>query len=160
MDQEPSLTKVFISYSHQDIAYRKALLPALQAVRSVGPYLWYDEREIDFGNKFHDEIQQALAATKIGVLLLSNHFLTSKYICEHQLPFLLQQAEQKCIRLAILYVTDVADGALEIDVEVDGQSRPVNLKAYHSFNTPKSPLEKLPEGEDNSLYVKLADWLR
>jgi hypothetical protein len=57
MDLSPSQTRVFISYSHKDIAYWAALLPALQSVRSVVPHLWYDEREIDYGNKFHDDIQ-------------------------------------------------------------------------------------------------------
>lgn len=102
MDQNPPPTKVFISYSHLDLAYRKALLPALKAVRSVGPYLWYDERGIDYGDLFHDNIQQALRATKIGTLLLSHHFFASEYIQKHELPFLLQQAELKRVRLAIV----------------------------------------------------------
>jgi len=37
----------FISDNHKDIVYREALLPALQTIRSVISYLWYDTREID-----------------------------------------------------------------------------------------------------------------
>lgn len=86
--------------------------------------------------------------------------MVSNYIRNYELPFLLQPAELKHIRLAILYVTAVADSALKIPVDVDGQTRTVDLKQYHAFNSPGLPLEKLVKGEHNTLYTKLADWLR
>jgi hypothetical protein len=67
------------------------------------------------------------------MLLMSHHFFASEYIQKHELPFLLQQAEIECVRLAILYVTDVADGALGIPVDVNGQLRLVNLQQYQTL---------------------------
>ena len=160
MAQPPSQTVVFISYSRKDIAYREALLPALRAVRSVGPHLWYDEDKIDVGEKFHPEVQEALKAAKIGILLLSHHFFDSEYIRQHELPFLVQQAELRQMKLALLYLTAVADGALEIAIEVDGQPHVVNLKHYLALNGPDAPLELLSPGEQNRHYAELADWVR
>jgi hypothetical protein len=121
---------IFISYSHKDITHRSALLPALQSVLIDISHFWYDEREIDYGDKFYDDIQQAFDAIKIGMILLNHYFFASEYIQKHELPFLLQQAEIKRVRLAILYVTDAADGALEIPVDVNGQSCQVNMQQY------------------------------
>ena len=86
--------KVFISYSHAERSYLEALLPVLQAVPSIDEVLWFDEQGIDIGDEFHANIQQALAESGVGILLLSNRFLTSHYITQHELPYLLQQAEQ------------------------------------------------------------------
>jgi hypothetical protein len=72
--------KVFISYSRAEKKYLDELLPVLQAVRSIGDVLWFDEGEIDIGDKFHDKIQDALAESGVAILLLSNRFLTSPYI--------------------------------------------------------------------------------
>ena len=72
----------------------------------------------------------------------------------------MQQAELKHIKLAILYVTDLAASALEIPVDVNGEPRIIDLTAYLAFNTPKTSLETLTKGEASTLYAKLADWLR
>ena len=101
-------------------AYREALRPVLQAVPSIGGVLWFDERDIDIGDEFHPKIQQALAESRVGILLLSNRFLTSEYITQHELPYLLQQAEQRTLRLGCLYVT-TPDAAFEVRMVVDGQ---------------------------------------
>lgn len=160
MDQEPSQTKVFISYSRKNTQYLEELLPALRSVRSVGDHLWYDTGEVDFGEKFHDKIQEALRATKVGILLLSHHFFDSKYIRQHELPFLVQQAECRGIRLAILYVSAVAKGALKHTVDVEGEARTITLADYISFNNPDKPLEKCSRANRNAIYATLSDWLR
>jgi len=78
--------KVFISYSRAEKKYLDEVLPVLQAVRSIGDVLWFDEGAIDIGDKFHDKIQDALAESGVAILLLSNRFLTSPYITQYELP--------------------------------------------------------------------------
>lgn len=70
--------KVFVSYSHKDRSYRNELVPALEAVAAIRDRVWFDQKFIDIGDQFHPEIQQALTEAKIGILLVSNHFLTSQ----------------------------------------------------------------------------------
>ncbi|MBK8185571.1 MAG: toll/interleukin-1 receptor domain-containing protein [Candidatus Competibacteraceae bacterium] len=70
-----------------------------------GTGVWFDQKFIDIGDRFHPEIQRALAESKVGILLVSSHFLTSDYITRHELPFLLRQAERGALKLGILHVS-------------------------------------------------------
>ena len=76
-------TKVFVSYSHADKDVRDEVLRSLRAVPRINKVLWWDGEEIAIGNKFHAKIQQGLAESRSGILLLSNHSFTSDYIRLH-----------------------------------------------------------------------------
>ncbi len=77
--------KVFVSYSHTDKSFLDELLPVLQAVPRIASNLWLDEQKIAIGDRFHPESEQALAESSIGILQLSNRFLTSEYIRQYEL---------------------------------------------------------------------------
>jgi TIR domain len=151
--------KVFISYNRAEKQYLDELLPVLRAARGIADVLWFDEQEIDIGDKFHGHIQQALAETGVGILLVSNRFFTSDYIKRHELPYLVQQAEQSMLKLGCLYVTSISDTAFEVTIEIDGQQRTVNLKDYLGAHRPDKPLNRLSEGERDEIYAKLANWV-
>jgi hypothetical protein len=149
---------IFISFSHKDKSYRDELVPALEAVAAIRDRVWFDQKFVDIGDRFHPEIQRALAGSKVGILLVSNHFLTSDYITRHELPFLLRQAERGALKLGILHVSTVAKAALAIPVEIDGQPRTVNLADTIGVNGPAEPLDRMTPGERNALYARAADW--
>ena len=116
-----------------------------------------DEQKIDIGDRFHPEIEQALAESSIGILLLSNRFFTSEYIRQYELPYLLQQAEQKKLRLASLYVTAISNDAFRVTLQVDGQQRTVDLQAYLGAHNPREPLNTLDQGQRDAIYARLAE---
>lgn len=149
---------IFISFSHKDKPYRDELAPALEAVATLRDRVWFDQKFIGIGDQFHPAIQQALAESRIGILLVSHHFLTSNYITQHELPFLLRQAERGALKLGILYVSTVAKAALAIPVEIDGHRRTVNLADTIGVNSPDQPLDRMSPGERNALYAHAADW--
>jgi hypothetical protein len=151
--------KVFVSYNHSDRTFRDELLPVLEAVPSIGKgkVLWFDEQDIDIGDKFHRKIQQALAESSVGILLLSNRFFTSNYITRHELPYLLQHAKQGALRLAPLYVTTIPDDAFKVIIEVDGQQQPNDLKDYLGAHSPNEPLNTLDQGQRDKIYARLAN---
>ena len=151
-------SNIFISFSHKDKSYRDELVPALEAVAAIRDRVWFDQKFVDIGDRFHPEIQRALAESKVGILLVSSHFLTSEYIKTHELPFLLRQAERGALKLGILYVSTVAKAALAIPVEIDGQSHTVNLADTLGVNSPTEPLDRMSPGERNALYARAADW--
>ena len=76
----------FVSYAHADWRTADDFLQRLK--RQLAPSrrydytLWHDTT-IDVGQPWHDEIQQALAACKIGLLLMSPAFLDSDYIVQY-----------------------------------------------------------------------------
>lgn len=149
---------IFISFSHKNSTYLTELVSALEAVAAIRDKVWYDRKRIDIGDQFHPEIQQALAESQLAILLVSNDFLTSPYITQYELPFLLRQAECKTLKLGILHVGTVAKAALTISVEIDGQPRVVNLADTLGINSPAEPLDKMSPGDRNVLYARAADW--
>ncbi len=141
---------VFISYSHKNKQYLDELLPFLQSVPGIADVVWFDTQKITIGDKFHDEIQQALRESRVAILLLSEHFLTSKYIAQHELPFLIKEADKRDLELGCLYLTKIPEATLTQIPE---------LKSRIGANSPDNPLDKLPEGERKTIYAKLADWV-
>jgi hypothetical protein len=134
-------TKVFVSYSHAEIdkGFRDDVLRSLRAVPRINNVLWWDEEEIAIGEKFHPKIQQGLTESRLGILLLSNYSLTSDYILQHELPYLIEHAEAGDLKLGCLYLTAMADKAFMREIESNGQKRTINLKDYLGCPCPEHP---------------------
>src|SRR5215471_8582008 len=88
---------IFVSYSHRDVEWLDRLriflkpFPWGQSYKNGGR-LWADPY-IQTGERWHREIGDGLARTRIAVLLVSANFLASDYIRTDELPPLLQAAE-------------------------------------------------------------------
>ena len=79
----------FVSYARDDHDtanhFLKRLRQQLAPSKRYEYVLWYD-RDILVGERWHDEIQQALEACQMGLLLMSPSFLESDYIARYELP--------------------------------------------------------------------------
>ncbi len=152
---------IFISYSHQDQdqQYQAELGAALAAVPSIRDRVWVDHKKLDYGDKFHPEIQQALARARVALLLISNHFLTSEYITQHELPYLLEQADRGALKLGMLYVSRIPEAAQSVELEWDGRKWTVDLAKTLWINKDK-PLDSIEnDGERKVIYAHAADWV-
>ena len=91
---------IFISYSHQDEAWNKRLLPHLRALETagVGMQVWHDRR-IDGGDKWYPEIQDAMANAAAAILLISSDFLASPFCVFEEVPALLKRQEETSMLL-------------------------------------------------------------
>ena len=152
-------TKVFISYSRVEKDVRDEVLRSLRAVPRINNVLWWDEEEIAISDKFHPKIQQGLAESRIGILLLSTHSLTSNYILRHELPYLIEHAEAGDLKLGCLYLTAIPEAAFMREIESNGQKRIINLKEYVGAHAPNTPLDRLDKGARAQVYKDLADWV-
>jgi tetratricopeptide (TPR) repeat protein len=95
----PDRPTVFISYSHEDKRRLKELRTMLAPL--VGNEVidvWWDG-EIRPSQAWREEIDRALAATRIGVLLVSPSFLASDFIAQKELPYLVEAARQRKVTL-------------------------------------------------------------
>src|SRR5947208_1063065 len=84
--------KIFISYSHNNADEKDDLLTQLKAacIDEDSFDLW-DDRRIEPGALFKVEIKAALHQSGIAILLISDDFLTSKFITEVEVPTALER---------------------------------------------------------------------
>ena len=92
---KPNGNKIFVSYSHRDKHYLDRLMVHLKPLKSQGLVdPWVDTRLLA-GDKWKEQIEQALNEARAAILLISADFLASDFIIENELPPLLHAAEEK-----------------------------------------------------------------
>jgi hypothetical protein len=137
--------KIFISYSHKDCKWLERLRVHLRPIEREGKIECWDDKRIQPGEMWKDEIRKAVASSKIAVLLVSADFLASDFIANNELPPLLAAAK--------------AGGSTILPVII-GPCRfekDINLSKFQAVNPPSQPLINLNEGDQEAVFVKLAD---
>lgn len=137
-------SKVFISYSHKDAEWLQLLRTHLKPVeRMHGIEIW-DDRKIEPGMVWKDEIGRALAGAKVAVLLVSADFLNSEFIDREELPPLLEAAHREGVRILPVLVRP----SMFADIEA--------LQRYQAVNPPEQALSKLAEADRDEQLVNIA----
>lgn len=99
------MPQIFISYSHQDEKWKDWLKSHLSVLEKQGKLSIWDDRQIQIGDDWLPEIQNALNDAHIAILLISRHFLTSDFILGEEIPKLLQRRKTDGLRLYPLIVS-------------------------------------------------------
>jgi len=85
--------RVFISYSHKDETWKNLLVKHLEVLNEHLD-VWEDRR-IQVGGNWYDEIKGAINNADAAVLLISADFLTSRFILEEEVPKLFKRREKE-----------------------------------------------------------------
>lgn len=135
---------VFVSYSHRDRAYLNRLMVHLKPLQKQGLIEPWVDTSLQAGEKWKEEIDEALQRARVAVLLVSADFLASDFIIENELPPLLQAARAK--------------GTLIIPVIVKPCrfTRDINLREFQAINPPDEPLSQADENERELVYDTIA----
>ena len=98
--------KVFISYSHEDVKWKKRLCKHLKTSNVEGPFTVWSDDELKLGDKYHKEIQQQIELADIAILLVSVDFLSSDYVSKYELPPLEKRFYAETIRIIPVVIGD------------------------------------------------------
>ena len=126
---------IFVSYSHQDEEWKNRLCQMLAPFLRDGDLelqLWVDEGNISPGDRWHEEIQNALKVAGVAVVLVSASFLSSEYVMKYELPEIISAAADGKLRLFWVYVSYAAYDGTELDP----------FQAAHDVSRPLYALER------------------
>jgi hypothetical protein len=88
----PTPCKYFVSYAHKDQEHVDQLLALLKTQLKIvknGQFSGWDDRKIVLGNRWKDEISEAMKESDFGILMLSPNFFASDFIVEDELTHFL-----------------------------------------------------------------------
>jgi hypothetical protein len=85
---------VFISYSSADEREKEALLAHLGGLQQAGLIKTWSDDQISAGADWQKAIQQAIAQTRVAILLITANFLSSEFIMEREIPTLISRQQK------------------------------------------------------------------
>ncbi len=95
---------IFISYSHKDEIWKDRLVTHLKALHEQGRIDLWDDRRISAGDDWYEEIQSAIAAASIAILMISPDFLASNFIQNEEVPRFLERNAKEGLRIIPIIV--------------------------------------------------------
>ncbi|SHN47430.1 TIR domain-containing protein [Cryptosporangium aurantiacum] len=140
--------QVFVSYSHADHAWLERLERHLRPLtRDQSLDLWSDRR-LRAGDRWRDEIADALDRARAAILLVSSDFLASDFISEIELPALLRAAESGGCRIIPIVVSPCMFEHLP------------DLAQFQAVNSADRPLTAMSAHEQDETLLRTALALR
>jgi len=94
-----TMPTVFISYSHKDEDWKDRLVTHLGVMQQEAILDLWDDRRIGAGENWYQEIQVAMDAASVAVLMVSANFLTSNFILREEVPRLLKRRKEDGMRI-------------------------------------------------------------
>lgn len=99
---------VFISYSHKDEAWKDRLVTHLGVLSAQGLINLWQDRLIGAGEDWRKNIEDAMSAASIAVLLITANSLTSDFILNEEVPPLIQRHAREGVRIYPIIVEPCA----------------------------------------------------
>jgi hypothetical protein len=143
---EPLRSKVFISYSHKDKRFLERLLVHLKPLELSGLTEVWSDRRIASGQKWREEIRQAIATARVAILLVSIDFLTSDFITRNELPPLLRDAKKDRVLIVPVIIQPCQTRF----------TRTTSLAEFQAENDPAHPLSALKAHQREAFWDQLA----
>jgi TIR domain-containing protein len=142
---DPDRPQVFISYSHHDKEWLDRLRVHLRPLEREALLEVWDDTKIAAGKRWREEIQKAIEAASVAVILVSPDFLASDFIAGEELPPLLEAAERRGTTLLLLLVAPCWFEKAKF------------LSPLQAVNAPKRTLLQMDRAEQEATFVTLAE---
>jgi hypothetical protein len=139
--------RAFISYSRKDKKYLDELHSHMAFHVREGMVSSWDDRSIVPGDRWKDEIIQAVNSTKVAVFLVSADFLASKFIAKNELFPLLKAAEEE----GVVVLSVILGSCVFKDTP---------LAAFQAINEPSNPLNRMSLGKRDAIWSEVAEFIK
>ncbi len=96
--------RIFIVYSHKDEAFKDELIVMLAGLQRQGIIDIWQDRRIEAGNEWYEEIQKAIIDCDIAFLLISPDFIASPFIQDKELTRLFERRIKEGLRVIPIIV--------------------------------------------------------
>lgn len=138
-------TKVFVSYSHKDTQWMERLKVHLTPLEREGMLDFWIDTDIEPGQQWYDEIEEAIAEAKVAVLLISPDFLASDFIATEEIPRVLAAADKEGLKVIPIFLAPSNVGSFK------------RISRFQGVNDPQHTLISLPAAEQDEMLVKASD---
>ena len=136
--------RIFLGYSHEDTEWVERLHQMLKPFLRAGELeLWVDAGSIQPGERWHQEIRDALRTAGVAVVLVSAPFLASDYVMEYELPEIIAAAADGQMRLLWVYVSHAGYEVTE-------------LQSFQAAHAVPPPLSALARHEQDAVLLDIA----
>jgi hypothetical protein len=100
-EEKPAMKplKIFISYAHKDEAFKDELVTMLASLQRRGVIDAWQDRRIEPGDEWYQAIEDGMSECDLALLLVSQHFLASRFIQGEEIPRLLQRRLEEGMRV-------------------------------------------------------------
>lgn len=125
---------LFVSYSHKDKKYLNEFKLALAPVLMDDLIDFWDDSRIVICSEWKEEIQKALNAAQVAILLVSQHFLASTFIVKNEFQPLLDKARDNGVKIFWVCLTDclLEKTGIETYQAAHDIKKPLNTYNYQS----------------------------
>jgi predicted acylesterase/phospholipase RssA len=124
--------QVFISYSHEDQDWLDVIRAPLEPYVELHGLKVWDDRQIAPGEKWRKTIADALAQTRVALLLVSPGFIKSEFIRNEELRYFLDAAKRYSVKVRWLLLKDIGNSRNPFEPE-------------QAFLDTATPLAQLPK---------------
>lgn len=97
-------SKVFISYSHEDTKWLNAIKEQLAVLEAEGLVSICEDTQLEVGEDWYQQLNEMMLSARLGLLLISAPFLSSKFVRDEEIPRLFAQHQQGGMRIYPLLV--------------------------------------------------------
>ncbi len=138
--------KIFISYSHKEPSYKDKLVESLRELETNGSIRIWTDRDIIPGQEWNKVIVDALHQADLIIFLISESFISSRYIKEIEL----KDAVERCNRGEVMLIPIVLKNREDL--------KSLPLKIYQDLPTGNIPVDEWKPVE--GAYSNIKDGIR
>ena len=96
--------RLFISYSHEDTKWLEAIKEQLAVLEAEGLVSICDDTQLEVGEGWYQQLNEMMLDARLGLLLISAPFLTSKFVREAEIPRLFDRHAEGGMKIYPLLV--------------------------------------------------------